>query len=444
MLRSRSLLALTLCLAAHVEAIRNWKQPALQQKEHIWSHKNGDLMRTGKSVLHTAPSDLTTPLWKWSVPGHTLTSGSIESTPLIDRDGNIYITTTMGGIHKMARNGAELWSVRVGSRLMTGALYGDAMYIGTCEGEALSIDLATGRVNWRQKYAPMAGGDAWTVSAANGTALFVGATRDMTGGWGGNGLIVALSTTDGSFKWVFDSDGKVIYNFMPVVADNAVTFIDYQGSMHRLDFATGEEQWVTGGSPDGSTTAGVVLGPGGMAYTNFNTHGMSGGVLVAYDVNTGKEKWRREVGAEASAAPVVGQLGSNGRIGVVVGLGTNAGGFSRETKDAHAWLRAFDAETGADMWTFETPHQMIHGSHGPLGAVPGEDTVPDTWSTAAIGSDGVVYAGWQGGRQFAVNGTTGRMISSHFNGYGDQAEPAIGDGLVVFATCGEVIAFGEA
>merc|ERR1719491_1524283 len=104
-------------------------------------------------------------------------------------------------------------------------------------------------------------------------------------------------------------------------------------------------------------------------------------------------------------------------------------------------IRAFDAKTGADLWTFTTPHQMLHGSSG-LHSVMFEDSVPDTFSTSAIGSDGTVYVGWEGGKQFAINGPTGNLISSHFTGYGDQGEPAIADGLVVIPSVGKVVAFG--
>jgi len=420
------------------------KSLTVGEAPHFWPCKNGNLLRNGVS-LYSAPSDLTTPLWEWTVPDRVVTDaiaiGQIESTPLIDRNSNVYIETTNGGIYALARNGTQLWKRSEGGRIITGALDGDSLYTGTSEGVALSIDLATGEENWRKQYSPMAGADAWSVTVADGMAILVGAPGELTGA-GGNSEIVALSTVDGSEKWRFNV-GQVIYNFMPAVVDEKLIFIDYSGAMYCLTLSDGTLQWKTEGSSGGHTTAGVTVGSKGLAYTNFNTQGYEGGVLKAYDIQTGKERWSRDLGLESSAAPVVGRLGPDGPEGVVVGMGHNVGFWHPDLQDAQAQLRAFDAMTGADLWTFTTPHQMLRGSAG-LYSVQGEDSVPDTWSTTAIGSDGTIYAGWEGGKQFAVEGATGKMISSHFTGYGDQGEPAIGDDFVVIPSIGKVVAFGTA
>jgi len=443
---ARFMFALFGCLTVLSGAIQSplqigdTKSLIVDEAPHFWPCKNGNLLRNGVS-LYSAPSDLTTPLWEWTVPGHTSTVGHIESTPLIDRNSNVYIETTAGGIYKVAKNGTQLWQRSADGRIITGALDGDSLYTGTSAGVALSIDLATGEENWRKKYSLMAGGDAWSVTVADGMAILVGAPGDLTGA-GGNNEIVALSTVDGSEKWRYQV-GTVIYNFMPAVLDNKLIFIDFSGAMYCLTLSDGTLQWKTGGSSGGFTTAGVTVGSNGLAYTNFNTQGSDGGMLKAYDIQTGKERWSRNLGLEASAAPVVGKLGPDAPVGVVVGLGHNVGFWHPDLQDAHAQLRAFDAATGADLWTFTTPLQMLHGSAG-LFSTRGEDSTPDTWSTTAIGSDGTIYAGWEGGKQFAVDGATGKLISSHFTGYGAQGEPAIGDGFVVIPSIGKVVAFGTA
>lgn len=443
---ARLLVALLVGLTVLAGAIQSPSQKGtqsltLREAPHFWPCKNGNLLRNGVS-LYSAPSDLTTPLWEWTVPGHTEQVGHIESTPLIDRNSNVYIETTNGGIYALARNGTQLWKrSEAGTRILTGALDGDSLFTGTTAGEALSIDLATGKENWRKKYCLMAGGDAWSVTAVDGMVILVGASGVLTNA-GGNDIIVALNAADGSEKWRYKV-GNVIYNFMPAVVDSKLIFIDINGRMYCLSLSDGALHWKSEGSPFGFTTAGVAVGNNGLAYTNFNSHGSEGGLLKAYDVQTGAERWSRNLGLEASAAPVVGQLGPNAPVGVVVGLGHNVGFWHPDLQDAKAKLRAFDAETGADLWTFTTPSQMLHGSAG-LYSTMGEDSVPDTWSTTAIGSDGTIYAGWEGGKQFSVEGATGKMISSHFTGYGDQGEPAIGNDLVVIPSVGKVVAFGTA
>jgi len=418
------------------------KSLTAREVPHFWPCKNGNLLRNGVS-LYKAPSNLTTPLWEWTVPGGNEWIGHIESTPLIDKNSNVYIGTTNGGIFALARDGTQLWtrSEQPGARILTGALDGNSLYMGTSKGEALSLDLATGNVNWRTKHSPLSGGDAWSVTAADGLAIIVGASGELTGA-GGNNEIIALSSADGSEKWRF-KPGTVIYNFMPAVVEDKLIFIDITGRMYCLTLSDGALQWKSQGTFTGFTTAGVSVGPNGLAYTNFNAQGADDGVLRAYDVQTGAERWSRNLGMEASAAPVVGKLGPDAPVGVVVGMGHNVGFWHEDLQDAKAELKAFDAETGADLWTFKTPSQMLHGSAG-FWSTKGEDSVPDTWSTSAIGSDGTVYVGWEGGMQYALDGATGKLISSHFTGYGDQGEPAIGDGLVVIPSVGKVVAFATA
>merc|ERR1719401_2403972 len=107
---------------------------------------------------------------------------------------------------------------------MTGALDGDSLYTGTNAGLAVSLDLATGRENWRVKYAPLAGVDAWTVIASDGVAVFAGADKALSA-FGGNIEIFALSTKDGSMKWRRKMD-MVLYNFMPSIVEGKLLFID--------------------------------------------------------------------------------------------------------------------------------------------------------------------------------------------------------------------------
>jgi len=409
---------------------------------HYWPCKNANLFRNGVSQ-HAATKQLSTPLWEWEVPGHTATLGHIEVTPLIDSNFNVYLGTTRGGIFALRRDGSQLWQHNLPEdkhRIMTGALYRNSLYVPTSGGVALSLDLATGSQNWYKQYAPAAGVDAWSTTAADGLIVVPGVSNHDQGN--GNDVIVALNADDGSEKWRYKPDANV-YNFMPAVVDGKLLFIDFHGNMYCLLLSDGTLQWKTNdGVPSTFTTAGVAVGPNGLAFTNFNTKGSSEGVLKAYDIQTGKERWTQSFPHESSAAPVVGHLGPNAPVAVVVGLGHNVGGYKPKREDGKGFLRAFDADTGKEIWTFETPSKMLHGSAGDY-STPDEDSIPDTWSNAAISSDGTIYVGWEGGKQFALDGATGRKISEHYTGWGQQGEPAVADGFVVFPSIGKVVAFGS-
>jgi quinoprotein glucose dehydrogenase len=71
------------------------------------------------------------------------------------------------------------------------------------------------------------------------------------------------------------------------------------------------------------------------------------GALVAFDLNTGKLRWEAAEGSFAEGAPA-GSPGLGGPIATAGGLI-----FTASTRDPH--LRAFDADTGKEIWTVELP-----------------------------------------------------------------------------------------
>eukprot|EP00930_Biecheleria_cincta_P083902 TRINITY_DN73407_c0_g1_i1.p1 TRINITY_DN73407_c0_g1~~TRINITY_DN73407_c0_g1_i1.p1 ORF type:complete len:470 (+),score=57.86 TRINITY_DN73407_c0_g1_i1:59-1411(+) len=440
-------IALIFAISSEAVFIKDFPLTRLLQREslHTWPCKNGNAFRSGVS-RYSGPRNITSPIWEWTIPDQivipgVLHNGHVESAPLIDKDHNIYIATTIGEVFALARNGSQLWKhLDPGARMFTGAIEGNSLYVANSAGLVLSLDLKSGKENWRTQYSPMAGGDSPGAAVVSGAVIIAGASTELTD-VGGNDEVVALSAADGTVMWRFKPE-SFMYNFMPAALGDRLLFIDRTGAMYCLSISTGALQWKAEGSQNGFTTAGLSIGPNGVAYTTFNTNGADGGVLKAYNSTTGAPYWTRNLGLEAAAAPVVGKLSPTGPVAVLTGIGKNQGKWKESMRDGKAVLRAFDAETGADLWTFQSPSMMIHGSSGP-GAAPIEDSVPDTWSTPSIGADGTIYVGWQGGKHFAIDGATGTMISSFYTGFGTQGGPAIGDGLLVIASTGKVAAFSS-
>merc|ERR1740123_1648808 len=238
----------------------------------------------------------------------------------------------------------------------------------------MSFDLTTGEEVWRVQFASSAGSDAQSVTVAGGLVLVGG-----DGMFSGTACIFALGTADGSTQWTFRPDEHV-YNFMPVVVGDSVLFLDLLGAMYRISLSDGTLQWKTPGIPNSFTTAGLAAGPNGLVYTDANTDRTSEGVLKALDITSGSVRWTRTFDTEASAAPAVGPFGQNRHVGVVLGLGHNAGGYAPQLHDVAGNVSAFDADTGEDLWSFQAPTRFLHGC---AGCSRFGDSILDTWSNPA-------------------------------------------------------------
>jgi quinoprotein glucose dehydrogenase len=71
------------------------------------------------------------------------------------------------------------------------------------------------------------------------------------------------------------------------------------------------------------------------------------GALVAFDLKTGKLRWEAPLGSMGEGAPA-GSISFGGPMATAGGLV-----FTAAALDPH--LRAFDADTGQEVWTVELP-----------------------------------------------------------------------------------------
>lgn len=170
-------------------------------------------------------------------------------------------------------------------------------------------------------------------------------------------------------KWTFEAGGAV--RSSPAVADGSVYVGSDDGRVYALDAASGEKRWATEVGDSVRSSPAVAEG---------RVHvGSSDGKLYTLDAGTGEVLWSRTVHDRfpAHASPTVHE----GRVFIGAGQGLT--------------LRAFEAESGDQAWSFEANK----GSHPRL---------PSGEGTAAA-DDGVVYWG-SGGRFYALDAGSGEVV----------------------------------
>lgn len=79
------------------------------------------------------------------------------------------------------------------------------------------------------------------------------------------------------------------------------------------------------------------------------------GSIVAIDLKSGAEKWRKPLGSMRNNIPLIGSLLEVG-VPVIGGNLQTASGLTFVAASADRTLRAFDTETGKKLWSVELPH----------------------------------------------------------------------------------------
>ncbi|HKM62222.1 MAG TPA: PQQ-binding-like beta-propeller repeat protein [Acidisphaera sp.] len=156
----------------------------------------------------------------------------------------------------------------------------------------------------------------------------------------------------------------------PVAADGIIYTMDSDAIVKAFDTRAGRHLWShdTTDENDDSTNVG-----GGLAIEGGTLYAVNGlAWLVALDPKTGRQKWRRNLGAPARSAPTI----AAGRLFVVV-IGDK--------------LLCLSAADGHELWT----HQAANAATGLLG------------QPAPAYADGLVVAGFGSGEMAALRAETG-------------------------------------
>jgi outer membrane protein assembly factor BamB len=317
-----------------------------------WPKYHFDLCNSGYNSYESILS--ATNLGKLTLKWAFKTGDSIESAPAVV-NGRIYFGSHDNSVYALnARTGELVWKYTTGN-LVSGspAVVNGVVYIGSDDTNFYALNADTGALIWKYPH----GYSSPTV--ANGL-VYIGCRNDE---------VCALNASTGAQAWAIHTGGEVAAS--PAVANGVVYVTSTSDNIFALNAGSGSLVWrlnlgglycytspavgdakVFAGSSGTSYGGGVEFafdalhGEGGWSYdpTAFDVSDatVANGIvyfsaknslyypLFALDASTGELLWNKP--SEGGSSPVV----ANGVLYV---------------EDSNHHLRAFDAKTGADLWT---------------------------------------------------------------------------------------------
>lgn len=271
-----------------------------------WTHVNG---ASDHSSGHAAFA--TTPTLRWSVDlGRGVSRNSHISSGPVAANGFVYAMDGDGIVSSVSAGGSVMWSVETtpvieGNQVSSGGgvTYSNGViYAGTGFGEVLSIDAASGTINWRRSLdAPI-----HAAPTVVGKRIFVVTRGDVAYG---------LSTEDGALEWfqrgAVATLGGIEGGASAAVSGSRVVLPFASGDVMGARTVDGQPQWRT--AMDGVTRAsslgftGDISGDpvidGGFVYVSSLS-----GQTLKLQLSNGNKVWEVAAGASDAVWPVGGSI----------------------------------------------------------------------------------------------------------------------------------------
>jgi outer membrane protein assembly factor BamB len=352
--------------------------------DSAWPMFGHDVRHTGRSPFGAKGIGVE----KWKL---NLSTGSIHSSPAIDKDGTIYIGSSLDHcLFAINSDGSEKWRCVIGDWAHSSpAIAADGtIYVGCDDGYLYSIN-PNGTEKWRFN----AGGEGdWVYSspaiADDGTIYFgvVGPGWEI-------GRLYAVNS-DGTEKWHYDT-GFWIY-CSPALDNEGTIYIGSNDCYMYAIYPNGTLKWKFKACNRDGLGSAPTIGDDGTVF-----FGSTDNYLYALN-SDGTLKWKCYAGRNGASSPAIGEDGS-------LYAGSNDGRLYCISPD------------GIEKWSFQS-----------------EDTYyDDILSSPAIDRYGTIYVGSYDGNLYALN-PDGTLNWKYDVVDSIESSPAIGeDGTIYFGTRGD-------
>ncbi len=166
--------------------------------------------------------------------------------------------------------------------------------------------------------------------------------------------------------WSLKLGGSESFEFSPSIMGDEAYAASADGSLAKVDLKTGKVVWQI--NTGEKLSGGVGVGP------NEVTVGTSTGLLIAYDLNS-KLLWKTRLTSQVLSAPTIHE-------GLVI------------VRTSDTLIHAINVKDGLKKWTFSRvgPPLSLRSSVG------------------VVASDGVIYAGFPGGKLAAIREDNGTLL----------------------------------
>ena len=329
-------------------------------------------------IPNVALAETPTEIWVSNIGQGNSRRNRITADPVV-ADGRIFTLDAEAGLSATGLNGETLWNVDLtpgferGGGISGGglAVAGGSVYASTGYGELVSLDPATGTVNWRQRLAagitaPTVTGNsiyitsrdsqAWSLNPENGRIRWqlpaAAADAVLSGGAApavterlvifpfGSGELVATLRQSGVRVWGSSVAGArrgVAYNSLnditgdPVIVGNTLYAGNQSGRVVAMEAASGDRIWT---AQDGAYSPILPAGDSVFFVSDRNE-------LIRLDAATGERIWGTEL-------PLYVRERERRRQAVFTHFGPIMAGGRLVVASGDGLIRFFDPESGAE------------------------------------------------------------------------------------------------